>query len=323
MTNNEYIKAYKKTQQSTNTVTSSHEIVRILMKELVNSMQKLLLDIQDDRARKADKFIADAGQDDKIIQKINPNKVALITGGASGLGLATAELFIESGAKVMLLDLNEDNAKAATEKLGSNSSYVIANVTDESSVQEAVDKTVEDLGGLDIAVNCAGIGSASKTVGRDGAHPLDYFKLVVDINLIGTFNVLRLAAVAMGNNEPNADGECGVIINTASVAAFDGQMGQAAYSASKGGVVGMTLPIARDLARMGIRINTIAPGIFNTPLMNGAPDTVKNPLIEMVQFPKRLGHPEDFASLTKHIVENSYLNGETIRLDGGIRMQPK
>ena len=251
------------------------------------------------------------------------NKVALVTGWASGLGLATAELFIESGAKVMLLDLNEDNAKAAAEKLGSNSSYVIANVTDENSVQEAVDKTIEDLGSLDIAVNCAGIGSASKTVGRDGAHPLDYFKLVVDINLIGTFNVLRLAAVAMGNNEPNADGECGVIINTASVAAFDGQMGQAAYSASKGGVVGMTLPIARDLARMGIRINTIAPGIFNTPLMNGAPDTVKNPLIEMVQFPKRLGHPEDFASLTKHIVENSYLNGETIRLDGGIRMQPK
>ena len=251
------------------------------------------------------------------------NKVALITGGASGLGLATAELFIESGAKVMLLDLNEDNAKAVAEKLGSNSSYVIANVTDETSIQEAVDKTIEDLGSLDIAVNCAGIGSASKTVGRDGAHPLDYFKLVVDINLIGTFNVLRLAAVAMGNNEPNADGECGVIINTASVAAFDGQMGQAAYSASKGGVVGMTLPIARDLARMGIRINTIAPGIFNTPLMNGAPDTVKNPLIEMVQFPKRLGHPEDFASLTKHIVENSYLNGETIRLDGGIRMQPK
>ena len=251
------------------------------------------------------------------------NKVALITGGASGLGLATAELFIESGAKVMLLDLNEDNAKAAAEKLGSNSSYVIANVTDETSVQAAVDKTIEDLGSLATAVNCAGIGSASKTVGRDGAHPLDYFKLVVDINLIGTFNVLRLAAVAMGNNEPNADGECGVIINTASVAAFDGQMGQAAYSASKGGVVGMTLPIARDLARMGIRINTIAPGIFNTPLMNGAPDTVKNPLIEMVQFPKRLGHPEDFASLTKHIVENSYLNGETIRLDGGIRMQPK
>ena len=251
------------------------------------------------------------------------NKVSLVTGGASGLGLATAELLIESGSKVMLLDLNEDNAKAAAEKLGSNASYVIANVTDEPSIQSAIDKTIEKFGALHVVVNCAGIGSASKTVGRDGAHPLDYFKLVVDINLIGTFNVLRLAAVAMGNNEPNADGECGVIINTASVAAFDGQMGQAAYSASKGGVVGMTLPIARDLARMGIRINTIAPGIFNTPLMNGAPDNVKNPLIEMVQFPKRLGHPEDFASLTKHIVENSYLNGETIRIDGSIRMAPK
>ena len=251
------------------------------------------------------------------------NKVSLVTGGASGLGLATAELLIESGSKVMLLDLNEDNAKAAAEKLGSNASYVIANVTDEPSIQSAIDKTIEKFGALHVVVNCAGIGSASKTVGRDGAHPLEYFKLVVDINLIGTFNVLRLAAVAMGNNEPNADGECGVIINTASVAAFDGQMGQAAYSASKGGVVGMTLPIARDLARMGIRINTIAPGIFNTPLMNGAPDSVKNPLIEMVQFPKRLGHPEDFASLTKHIVENSYLNGETIRIDGSIRMAPK
>jgi NAD(P)-dependent dehydrogenase (short-subunit alcohol dehydrogenase family) len=251
------------------------------------------------------------------------NKVSLVTGWASGLGLATADLLIESGSKVMLLELNEDNAKAAAEKLGSNASYVVANVTDETSIQSAIDKTVEEFGSLHVVVNCAGIGSASKTVGRDGAHPLDYFKLVVDINLIGTFNVLRLAAVAMGNNEPNADGECGVIINTASVAAFDGQMGQAAYSASKGGVVGMTLPIARDLARMGIRINTIAPGIFNTPLMNGAPDSVKNPLIEMVQFPKRLGHPEDFASLTKHIVENSYLNGETIRIDGSIRMAPK
>ena len=220
------------------------------------------------------------------------NKVALITGGASGLGLATAEALVGSGSKVMLLDLNEDNAKAAVEKLGSDSSYVIANVTDESSVQAAIDKTVEEFCGLHIVVNCAGIGSASKTVG-------------------------------MGNNEPNEDGECGVIINTASVAAFDGQIGQAAYSASKGGVVGMTLPIARDLARMGIRINTIAPGIFDTPLMAMAPDTVRNPLIEMTQFPKRLGLPNEYASLTKHIVENPFLNGETIRLDGGIRMQPK
>ena len=251
------------------------------------------------------------------------NKVALITGGASGLGLATAETLLDAGAKIMLLDLNEDNAKSAVEKLGSNASYVIANVTDESSVQSAVDKTVEVFGGLHVVVNCAGIGSASKTVGKNGAHPLDYFKTVVDINLNGTFNVLRLAAVAMADNEPNEDGECGVIINTASVAAFDGQIGQAAYSASKGGVVGMTLPIARDLARMGIRINTIATGIFDTPLMGMAPDAVRNPLIEMTQFPKRLGIPSEYAALAKHMVENPFLNGETIRLDGAIRMQPK
>ena len=251
------------------------------------------------------------------------NKVALITGGASGLGLATAETLLDAGAKIMLLDLNEDNAKSAVEKLGSNASYVIANVTDESSVQSAVDKTVEVFGSLHVVVNCAGIGSASKTVGKNGAHPLDYFKTVVDINLNGTFNVLRLAAVAMADNEPNEDGECGVIINTASVAAFDGQIGQAAYSASKGGVVGMTLPIARDLARMGIRINTIAPGIFDTPLMGMAPDAVRNPLIEMTQFPKRLGIPSEYAALAKHMVENPFLNGETIRLDGAIRMQPK
>ena len=251
------------------------------------------------------------------------NKVALITGGASGLGLATAEALVGSGSKVMLLDLNEDNAKAAVEKLGSDSSYVIANVTDESSVQSAIDKTVEEFGSLHIVVNCAGIGSASKTVGKDGAHPLDYFKIVLDVNLVGTFNVLRLAAVEMGKNEPEKDNECGVIINTASVAAYDGQIGQAAYSASKAGVVGMTLPIARDLGRMGIRINTIAPGIFDTPMMAMAPDEVRRPLIEMTQFPKRLGNPEEYALLAMQIIENPYLNGETIRLDGGIRMQPK
>ena len=251
------------------------------------------------------------------------NKVALITGGASGLGLATAETLVEAGSKVMLLDLNEDNAKAAVEKLGSDSSYVIANVTDEESVQVAIDNTVGHFGGLHIVVNCAGIGSASKTVGKDGAHPLDYFKLVVDINLNGTFNVLRLGAVAMGNNEPNQDGECGIIINTASVAAYDGQIGQAAYSASKGGVVGMTLPIARDLARMGIRINTIAPGIFDTPLMMSAPDKVRDPLLESTQFPHRFGQPSEFGLLAAHIVENPYLNGETIRLDSAMRMTPR
>ena len=251
------------------------------------------------------------------------NKVALITGGASGLGLATAETLVEAGSKVMLLDLNEDNAKAAVEKLGSDSSYVIANVTDEESVQAAIDKTIDNFGGLHIVVNCAGIGSASKTVGKDGAHPLDYFKLVVDINLNGTFNVLRLGAVAMGNNEPNEDGECGIIINTASVAAFDGQIGQAAYSASKGGVVGMTLPIARDLARMGIRINTIAPGIFDTPLMSLAKEENKEALLKTTQFPHRFGDVKEYAQLAEHIINNTYLNGETIRLDSAMRMEAK
>tara|TARA_Y100000590_G_scaffold136961_1_gene156761 strand:- start:24073 stop:24840 length:768 start_codon:yes stop_codon:yes gene_type:complete len=250
-------------------------------------------------------------------------KVALITGGASGLGLATAEKLLESGSKVMLVDLNEENVKKSAENLGDNTSYAVANVTDEDSVKGCIANTMDTFGGIHIVVNCAGIGSASKTVGKDGAHPLDYFKMVVDINLTGTFNVLRLAAVEMGNNEPGDDGECGVIVNTASVAAFDGQIGQAGYSASKAGVVGMTLPIARDLARMGIRINTIAPGIFDTPMMAMAPDQVRNPLIEMTQFPKRLGLPNEYASLVKHIVENPFLNGETIRLDGGIRMAPK
>ena len=251
------------------------------------------------------------------------NKVALITGVASGLGLATAKVLIESGAKVMLLDLNEDNAKEAASSLGDSASYTVANVAEEQSIVDAIAKTKEEFGSIHIVVNCAGIGSASKTVGKIGAHPLVYFKIVFVINLVCTFNVLRLAAEEMGNNEPEQDNECGVIINTASVAAFDGQIGQAAYSASKAGVAGMTLPIARDLARMGIRINTIAPGIFDTPMMAMAPDQVRLPLIEMTQFPKRLGLPEEYASLVKHIVENPFLNGETIRLDGGIRMQPK
>ena len=251
------------------------------------------------------------------------DKVALITGGASGLGLATAKRLLSSGAKIMLVDLNEENVKKAAESLGDPTAFAIANVTEEDSVQNCIETAKELFGGIHIVVNCAGIGSASKTVGKDGAHPLNYFKLVVDINLTGTFNVLRLAAVEMGNNDPGEDGECGVIVNTASVAAFDGQIGQAGYSASKAGVVGMTLPIARDLARMGIRVNTIAPGIFDTPMMARATDEVRKPLIEMTQFPKRLGLPDEFAALVQHIVENPFLNGETIRLDGGIRMAAK
>ncbi len=251
-------------------------------------------------------------------------KVALVTGGASGLGLATVRLLAEKGACVAIFDLNREQADLVAQELGSKVRAYTVNVSDEVSVKTAIDQVVQDFGGLHIAVNCAGIGSASRTVGKNGAHSLELFTKVITINLIGTFNVTRLAAEAMQHNTPdNGDFERGVIINTASVAAFDGQIGQVAYSASKGGVVGMTLPLARDLAVMGVRVNTIAPGIFNTPLMNASPDSVKLPLIEMTQFPKRLGNPEEYAKLAVHIVENSFMNGETIRLDGAIRMQPR
>lgn len=253
------------------------------------------------------------------------DKVALITGGASGLGRATAERFTAQGAKVVLLDLNEDQAKKTVDELGGESAaYAIADVREDDQVKAAIDLCYERFSGLHIVVNCAGLGFAQKVVGKDGPADMDKFKFVVDINLFGTFNVTRLACEKMAVNEPlNDDGERGVVINTASVAAFDGQMGQSSYSASKAGVCGMTLPMARDLARNGIRVCTIAPGIFNTPLMNGAPDAVKQPLIEMVQFPKRLGIPPEFGMLAHHIVENIYLNGEVIRLDGAIRMQPR
>lgn len=252
------------------------------------------------------------------------DKVAVITGGASGLGRATAEALIEQGAMVALLDLNGGLAQATAKELGDQAISFAADVRDEASVQAAVEGTVEAFGGIHINVNCAGLGAASRTVGRDGPMPLEHFSFVVNVNLIGTFNSLRLCAAAMARNEPiGADGERGVCINTASVAAFDGQIGQAAYSASKGGVVGMTLPIARDLGRIGVRVCTIAPGIFETPLMMGAPERVKQPLIEAVQFPHRLGNSPEFALLCQQIIQNPYLNGETIRLDGGIRMAPK
>lgn len=250
--------------------------------------------------------------------------VAVITGGASGLGRATAERLVAAGGKVALLDLNEDLANATASELGSAAKAYAVNVTEEASIVTALDRVMEDFGAIHINVNCAGIGAASRTVGKDGAMKLDYFNFVVQVNLIGTFNTLSQCAARMQQNEPlNEDGERGVIINTASVAAFDGQIGQAAYSASKAGVAGMTLPIARDLSRIGVRICTIAPGIFETPMMMGAPDQVRQPLIDMVQFPKRLGEAPEFALLSQQIVENPYLNGETIRLDGGIRMQPK
>jgi 3-hydroxyacyl-CoA dehydrogenase/3-hydroxy-2-methylbutyryl-CoA dehydrogenase len=252
------------------------------------------------------------------------DKVAFITGGASGLGRATAENFIKAGAKVMVFDLNEENAQKAAEELVENAAYAAGDVADEEAVKAAVQKTVDTFGALHININSAGIGAAARTLGKDGPMPLKQFEFIIRVNLVGTFNCLRLCAEAMQNNEPvTDDGERGVIVNVASVAAYDGQIGQAAYSASKGGVASMTLPIARDLTRQGIRIATIAPGIFETPMMQFAPPQVREPLIEMTQFPKRLGDPSEFAQTAAYIVNCAYINGETIRLDSGIRMAPK
>lgn len=251
--------------------------------------------------------------------------VILITGGASGLGLATAEHLSGLGARVAVVDMNEEAGAEAVKSLSNDAAFFRADVTDEASAEAAVNATVERFGALHACINCAGIGTPAKTLGRDGPLPLASFSKIISVNLIGTFNVLRLAAEQMAKNEPlNDDGERGVIINTASVAAFDGQIGQAAYSASKGGIVGMTLPIARDLAPYNIRINTIAPGIMGTPLLESAlSDKVKAHLLEMVQFPHRLGKPAEFARLAVHLIENSYINAEVIRIDGGIRMQPR
>ena len=251
-------------------------------------------------------------------------KVAVVTGGASGLGKATAQAIVAAGGKVAIVDRNIELAQSTARDLSEGSAAFAADVADAASVEAAIDGIVERFGAIHINVNCAGIAAAGRTVGRDGALDLAAFNLVVQVNLVGTFNTLRLCALHMARNEPdNDDGERGVVVNTASVAAFDGQIGQAAYSASKGGVVGMTLPIARDLARSGIRVCTIAPGIFETPMMLGAPDRVRLPLIDAVQFPNRLGEAPEYALLARQIVENPYLNGETIRLDGGIRMQPR
>jgi NAD(P)-dependent dehydrogenase (short-subunit alcohol dehydrogenase family) len=246
-----------------------------------------------------------------------------VTGGASGLGAACARRFAGAGARVVIADINAALGEDLTASLGSSARFIQTDVTDETSVQAAVDLAVRELGGLHGAINCAGIGIAERTLGRTGPHPLDRFVRVVTVNLIGTFNVIRLAAAAMAASQPNATGERGVIVNTASVAAFDGQIGQAAYSASKGGIVGMTLPIARDLARDGIRVVTIAPGIFDTPLLGGLPEAARASLGQQVPFPSRLGRPDEYAALAQHIVENEMLNGEVIRLDGAIRMAPR
>lgn len=252
------------------------------------------------------------------------DKVAFITGAASGLGRATAENFIAAGANVMIFDLNEENAEKTASELGDNATFAAGDVANADAVSAAIDKTLSQYGALHININSAGIGAASRTLGRDGPMDLKMFEFVIRVNLVGTFNCLRLCANAMQSNEPvTEDGERGVIVNVASVAAFDGQIGQAAYSASKAGVAGMTLPIARDLSRSGIRIATIAPGIFETPMMKFAPPQVRQPLVDMTQFPKRLGNPSEFAQTAAYIVECGYINGEVIRLDSSIRMAPK
>ncbi len=249
------------------------------------------------------------------------NSVFLITGGASGLGEATARMAVENGGKVVLADLQADRGDKLARELGGR--FMKCDVTSEADGKAAVELAVKEFGGVHVLVNCAGIGTAERTLGKEGPHNLAHFTRVVTINLIGSFNMLRLAADAMAKAGPNAAGERGVIINTASVAAYDGQIGQAAYSASKGGIVGMTLPIARDLSRNGIRVCTIAPGIFETPMLLGMPKDVQDALGKMVPFPPRLGRPVEYAQLARAIIENEMLNGETIRLDGAIRMAPK
>jgi len=248
------------------------------------------------------------------------NKVFIVTGGASGLGEGTARMLAREGATVVIADLQAERGEALAKELGGT--FIKCDVSQEADAQAAVAVAVS-LGKLMGLVNCAGIAPAAKTVGKDGAHPLATFSKVISVNLIGSFNMIRLAAEAMSKNEPEATGERGVMISTASVAAFDGQMGQAAYAASKGGVVGMTLPIARDLARNGIRNMTIAPGIFGTPMLFGMPQEVQDALAASVPFPSRLGRPEDYAKLVHQIITNEMLNGEVIRLDGAIRMAPK
>lgn len=248
---------------------------------------------------------------------------AFISGGASGLGEATARLLVEQGARVAIADLNDEKAGDLASELGENAVAIHCDVTDEREVQAAVEHAVDSLGGLRLAVGCAGVGWAERTVGRNGPHQLQPFETVVKVNLIGMFNVLRLTAAAMSDNEPDTEGERGAVVMTASVAAFDGQIGQTSYSASKGGIVAMTLPAARDLAARGIRVNTIAPGLFDTPLLAALPEPARQTLGAGIPFPSRLGRPSEYAQLAVSIAENAMLNGETIRLDGALRMPPK
>ena len=251
------------------------------------------------------------------------NSVFIVTGGASGLGAATTRRLVEQGGRVVIADLNAALGEALAAELGGKAVFALTNVADEDSAKACVGLAQSHFGGLNGLVNCAGVGPAEKVLGKNGVHLLSSFSRTININVIGTFNMLRLAAEAMSVGKANAAGERGVIVNTASVAAFDGQIGQAGYSASKGAVVAMTLPIARELARFGIRVMTIAPGIFETPMLLGLPQEAQDSLGKMVPFPPRLGRPQEFAALVQHIVENEMLNGEVIRLDGAIRMAPK
>lgn len=250
-------------------------------------------------------------------------KTILVSGGGSGLGQATVEQFVNEGANVVIVDLDQTKGMKTAQALGKQAHFVAADVTDEVSIQSAIHQAQTHFGTLHGVVNCAGIAIGERIAGKRGAHRLDTFAKVINVNLIGTFNVLRLAAAAMLQNEPGPDGERGVIVNTASVAAFDGQIGQAAYAASKGGIVGLTLPAARELAAYGIRVVTIAPGLFDTPLMAGLPEAARISLGEQVPFPSRLGQPIEYAALVSHIFANRMLNGEVIRLDGALRMAPR
>jgi 3-hydroxyacyl-CoA dehydrogenase / 3-hydroxy-2-methylbutyryl-CoA dehydrogenase len=249
--------------------------------------------------------------------------IGLVTGGASGLGEATVRTIVEGGGRAVIVDRPNSPGEVLAGSLGRQVIFAPADVTSGDEVEAAIQKAVKAFGTINAAVNCAGVGTAMRTVTKTGPMPLEMFEMVVKINLIGTFNVIRLAAWQMSKNTPTADGERGVIVNTASVAAFDGQIGQAGYSASKGGVVGMTLPIARDLAGLGVRVCTIAPGTFDTPMLAMMPEDQRQLLATNIPFPHRLGQPAEYAALARHIIENSYLNAETIRLDGAIRMPPR
>jgi len=248
---------------------------------------------------------------------------AVISGGASGLGFATAKRIIDAGGQVVLLDISDEQGTSSAANLGDRATFINTDVSDETSVKAAMAQASETMGGITLAVNCAGIATAGRTLGRDGPWPSELFNKVIQVNLIGTYNVTKEAAAVMQHNDANEDGERGVVISTASIAAFEGQIGQAAYSASKGGVVGMMLPLAREFAQFGIRVNTIAPGVFLTPMVAGMPEEVQESLGKQVPFPPRLGRPEEYADAAAFIYETTMVNGETIRVDGAIRMQPK